>query len=153
LISYLPFGCHFGLEVTELADMARLNLKVLTVKGMMNFLDGRFTEAGMKESGGAVMHVKPPHVLVGKGDFQELKHLCGMDVVYSFDKVNGFETKYAVSRILNHRLSENVKIFVTNLTEGEMDKNGYKGWTIVCQYTAKFNGSKNTREFYFSDEF
>jgi hypothetical protein len=123
---------------------------------MINFYDGRFTK------GGAAMHLKPPHVLVAKGGIQELTHLCSMDVVYSFDKVNGSDTHKAVGKILDHRLSKNVKNFVSNLNQDEMKKDGFRNemkknvkkngfpkWTLVRQYTANFAGSTNSREFYF----
>jgi hypothetical protein len=36
--------------MNKLADMARLNLKVVAQKGMVDFVDGRFTPLGVIES-------------------------------------------------------------------------------------------------------
>jgi hypothetical protein len=86
--------------------------------GMINFYDGRFTK------GGAAMHLKPPHVLVAKGGIQELTHLCGMDVVYSFDKVNGSDTHKAVGKDIGSSFEQKREEFCVKLESGRDEK----GW-------------------------
>jgi hypothetical protein len=78
--TYQTLGCHFGLEITDLHQVAEMNATAVTREGMKNFEDRKFKLSTMKENG-ELEFIRPPHVLFEKGDIMDLQHLNGMDVV------------------------------------------------------------------------
>jgi hypothetical protein len=78
--SYQPFGCHFGVEITDLHQVAEMNATAVTQEGMKNFNEDLFEDSKMAENKGKLKFIRPPHLLFQKGDFTYLKR---MDVVYA----------------------------------------------------------------------
>ena len=117
-----PHGLYIEIELNEgCVHTANVNLKNVTAKGWLNYKAKRFEGENLKRDG-ELEYVRPPHLLMRQGNVEYIIWFLGINAAYAFDAANSRATKEALAKAFNHPMSQNLKLFVTNMDEKEMGK-------------------------------
>lgn len=148
---FMERGVHFGLErQAPLVHGAKINIKNVTAKGLLNIRKGLLSSSNIKENG-ELQYVVPPNCISIHGDIMDIVDLGHVDALWGFDDVNAPETFHHMGTVWNHPNSKMCKLCVTNLSPNEMVDCGFKDFvlkdSVRCQL-AGLNGCSESRVFY-----